>query len=271
MHCTCKWWSKCSFRGGNTTENFDHLAALDQHKGYKGPPLTGTICLFWISWQILWFIAVITNSHTFPYILNTPTPPPKPGLPVVVFTDCYPEKGLLKPIEWDSKLSLLPSLVHVQILSQHIIKEHKRNYSTEVRYYTSLDAVLMYKLTWASFMLLKYCAQQKDHCIIYMSMDRIMWNFKSALVPIFTMIVFKFRRKYFHVFCSPGIQWNIWLLEVQSLYSLQIKNRNEHDHRSCKENPEKKIPLYNCLCTSHLKPHLICICFATAKITFTST
>ena len=98
----------------------------------------------------------------------------------------------------------------------------------------------MYKLTWASFMLLKYCAQQKDHCIIYMSMDRIMWNFKSALVPIFTMIVFKFRRKYFHVFCSPGIQWNIWLLEVQSLYSLQIKNRNEHDHRSCKENPEKK-------------------------------
>ena len=58
------------------------VAALDQHKRYKGPPLTGTIRLFWISWQILWFIAVITNSHTFPYILNPPTPPPKPGPPV---------------------------------------------------------------------------------------------------------------------------------------------------------------------------------------------
>ena len=46
-------------------------------------PLTGTIRLFWISWQILCFFTVITNSHTFPYILNPPTPPPKPGPPVV--------------------------------------------------------------------------------------------------------------------------------------------------------------------------------------------
>ena len=48
------------------------VAALNQHRGYKGPLLTGTIRLFWILWQILWFIAVITNSHKFPYILNPP-------------------------------------------------------------------------------------------------------------------------------------------------------------------------------------------------------
>ena len=48
------------------------LVALDQHKGRS----------FWISWQILWFIAVITNSRAFPYILNPPPLPPKPGPPV---------------------------------------------------------------------------------------------------------------------------------------------------------------------------------------------
>ena len=38
-----------SFRRGNTTENFRlfivAVAALDQHKGHKGPSLTGTISL----------------------------------------------------------------------------------------------------------------------------------------------------------------------------------------------------------------------------------
>ena len=60
------------------------VAALEQHKRYKGPPLADTILLFWISWQILWFIAVITNFHTFPYILNSPPLPPKPGPPVEI-------------------------------------------------------------------------------------------------------------------------------------------------------------------------------------------
>ena len=46
------------------------VPALDQHKWYKGPPLTGTIRLFWISWQIRWFIVIITTFHTFPYILT---------------------------------------------------------------------------------------------------------------------------------------------------------------------------------------------------------
>ena len=46
------------------------VAALDQHKRNKGPPFTSTMRLLWISWQILWIIAVITNSHTWP----TPTP-----------------------------------------------------------------------------------------------------------------------------------------------------------------------------------------------------
>ena len=73
--------------GRETPREFRPLAvaaaALDQHKRYKGPLLTGTIRLFWISWQILRYFAVITNSHTLPYILNPPTPPPKPGPPVI--------------------------------------------------------------------------------------------------------------------------------------------------------------------------------------------
>ena len=75
------WCFPLSFRGRPL------LVALDQHKGFKGPPLTGTIRLYWITWQILWFITVITDSHTFPYILTRLeylTPLPKPGPPVLI-------------------------------------------------------------------------------------------------------------------------------------------------------------------------------------------
>ena len=65
----CHQWRWSEFRPLTVA-----VVALDQHRGYKGPPLTGTIRLFWISWQNLWFIALITNSHTFPYILNAPHP-----------------------------------------------------------------------------------------------------------------------------------------------------------------------------------------------------
>ena len=72
------------------TDNFDYLwwpVALDQHRRYVGPPLTGTIrynTFIMNFMQILWFIAVITNSLTFPFILNPLSPPPKPGPPVFI-------------------------------------------------------------------------------------------------------------------------------------------------------------------------------------------
>ena len=46
------------------------VSALDQHRTSNRPPFTGTIHLLWISWQILWFIVVFTNSHSFPSILS---------------------------------------------------------------------------------------------------------------------------------------------------------------------------------------------------------
>ena len=90
------------------------VVALDQHRGYKGPPLTGTI--FEISWQIPWFIAVIKNSHTFPYILNPPTPPPQ------TWAACV--SGLLGDVTValsNHLLWLLRSSIHYAIVSCNVV------------------------------------------------------------------------------------------------------------------------------------------------------
>ena len=77
-------WSKFSMVEGETPQRISTtymyivaVVALDQHKGYKRPLFTGTICLCWIAWQILLFIMVTKNSYTFPYNLEYPHPSPQ--------------------------------------------------------------------------------------------------------------------------------------------------------------------------------------------------
>ena len=62
------------------------VASLDQHRGYKGPSLTGTTRLLRISWQIHWLSRSLQIPTHF-LISWIPLPlPPKPGPPVVSST-----------------------------------------------------------------------------------------------------------------------------------------------------------------------------------------
>ena len=45
---------------------------------------------------IIYNFAIFTNTHTFPYTLNPPTPPPKPGPPVVFTALCDKQLASLK-------------------------------------------------------------------------------------------------------------------------------------------------------------------------------